>query len=128
MSLPWVRLESNIMTHDKIIALLGMKDGHRAALVYVFSLAWSGGQGTDGHVPRAALPLLSGTEKHARMLIETRLWEYADGENYRIRNFDLRQELNIVAEGKRAARQAAARKGNCIKYHGPECGCWRTGE
>jgi hypothetical protein len=37
--------------NQKILTLLAMKDGHRAAFVYVCSLSYAGEQGTDGLIP-----------------------------------------------------------------------------
>lgn len=126
MGLPWVRLDSNITIHDKVVPLLAKKDGYRAFTVYVCGLAWSGGAGTDGLIPKDMLPMLHGLPRHAEMLVDGRLWEYAeDGNGWMIRNFDQRQELSIVSEGKRAAAELGGKKGNCIRWHGPECGCWR---
>lgn len=124
MALPWVRLDSNIFTHDKVLTVLGERDGHRAMLLYVFALAYSGGHATDGFIPRAAIPVLSGTIKQATALIEARLWEYAEG-GYRIRNWEQRQELTTIADAKRAAQRVGGLKATCKRHHGPDCGCWK---
>ena len=50
----WVRLDTNIHQHDKILHLLSLKDGHRAAAMYMFSLSWSGLAESDGHIPDVA--------------------------------------------------------------------------
>lgn len=126
MALPWVRLDANIATHDKIVHLLSDPSAKKwqASASYMFALAWSGGQGTDGFVPAAALPFVHGTAQTARLLEKYQLWEVATA-GWTIRNFDTRQELNIIAEGKRAAQKLGGVKGNCIKYHGPDCHCWK---
>ena len=127
MSLPWVRLDSNIASHDKILHLIDERDGYRAAFVYLCSLGWSGGHGTDGAIPKRALPMIHGTDRHARMLVEHSLWEYDEtGKGYRIRNWAERQELDAVAAGKRASKALASAKGNCSRWHGPDCQCWRN--
>ena len=54
MSLPWVRLDSNIASHDKVLRAVGDR-GKPAMAVYMFGLGWSGGHLTDGHIPAAAL-------------------------------------------------------------------------
>jgi hypothetical protein len=125
MALPWVRLDANIASHDKIVHLLldPSPKRYQAAASYMFSLAWSGGQGTDGEIPTAVLPFVHGTTATARLLEKYHLWEPITT-GWRIRNFDTRQELSIVAESKRAAQKAGAIKGNCRKYHGKDCGCW----
>lgn len=127
MGLPWVRLDVNIPHHDKILNLLSDPSPKRyqAALSYVFSFAWSGGTGTDGAIPATALPMIHATTATARLLVKYRLWD-EKGSGYTIRNFDSRQELNVIAESKRAGRRASALKANCIRHHGPKCGCWKA--
>lgn len=126
MGLPWVRLDSGIPHHDKILALLSDPSPKRwqACTSYMFSLAWSGGAGTDGAIPAAVLPAIHATSATARLLVKHRLWE-EKGSGYVIRNFDSRQEMAVVAEAKQAARRASALKANCIRHHGPKCGCWK---
>lgn len=126
MGLPWVRLDTNIATHDKIVHLLldPSPKRYQAAASYMFSLAWSGGHGTDGDIPKGILPFIHGNEATARLLVKYRLWTEIPA-GYKIPNFDARQELAIVAEAKRAAQKAGAAKGNCIRHHGPDCGCWK---
>jgi hypothetical protein len=125
MSLPWVRLDANIASHDKITGLLAERDGHRAFTLYVCALGWAGGHGTDGHIPRHILPMIHGTERLARLLVDHRLWRHHDGGGWTIHNYSTRQELAVITEGKRASQRAAARRTNCTRYHGPDCGCWR---
>src|SRR6266700_4220422 len=127
MGLPWVRLDSNIASHDKILHLLSDPSPKRwqAAASYMFAMAWSGGQGTDGHIPAAALAMVHGTPQTARLLVAYHLWTEATA-GYQIRNYEQRQELMIVSESKRAAQRAGALKANCRRHHGPDCGCWRN--
>jgi len=125
--LPWVRLDSNIASHDKILALLAQRDGAKAFVLYVCALGYAGGHGTDGHIPKYALPVLHGNDRLARMLIDAKLWEYDQGGEYRIRNWDARQELAAITEGKRQAQAVGGRKAMCQRWHGPQCGCWREG-
>lgn len=124
MGLPWVRLDTGIAHHDKIAALLMQRDGYRAVAVYVFSLAWAGGQGTDGHIPEHVVPLLHGTTKTAEMLAQVGLWDEAPG-GWQIRNYALRQELAEVTEQRDKAKKASSQKANCIRWHGKSCGCWQ---
>jgi hypothetical protein len=129
MALPWVRLDGNIASHDKILNLLSDPSPKRwqAAASYMFALGWSGAHGTDGHIGTAALPMVHGTPATARLLQKYGLWDEATA-GYRIRNFDQRQELTIVAEAKRHMQRIGARKGNCIRHHGKDCGCWQVAE
>lgn len=126
MSLPWVRLDSDIASHDKVLNLLSDDDPLRwqAFSSYVCALGWSGGHGTDGRVPRASLPFVHGTPETARLLEKYGLWDVAPG-GWQIRNFEERQETAVVREAKTSARKEASRKGNCVRHHGAECGCWR---
>lgn len=130
MGLPWVRLDTNIGTHDKILDLLAKPNGCKAFVLYVCALGYAGGHATDGKVPRSALPICHGTPKLAESLIEVRLWEYdkTGGGTYRIRNWDQRQELGFVTEAKRTAQKIGGKKGACIRYHGADCHCWKTNE
>jgi hypothetical protein len=110
--LPWVRLDANIASHDKIVALIASgPTGYRAVTVYLFALAWSGGQGQDGHVPKAVLPLLHGTGAIADLLVKHELWDVQGTEGWAIRNFAERQELAATTAAKREqARRAAHRR------------------
>lgn len=126
MALPWVRLDSHIASHDKVLALLADPSPKRwqAAFSYVCALGWSGDQGTDGKVPTTALPFVHGTTTTARLLVKYRLWEEGTA-CWRIVNFLERQEMSAVTAGKREARRMAAEKGNCSRWHGPNC--WKEG-
>ena len=122
--LPWVRLDSNVFSHDKTLWLLAQRDGYRAWAVYTFSLAYAGGHGTDGYIASHVLPAIHGTERVAMLLVEARLWEHAD-DGWQIHNWDQRQEMSMVTAAKKEAKRQGAMRTNCQRYHGPECGCWR---
>lgn len=123
MPLPWVRLDSNIATHDKILDLLADPSPKRwqAAASYMFALGWSGGQGTDGRIPAAALGYVHGTQTTARLLVKYGLWEEHPGA-WVIHNYEQRQMLTTTSDAKRASGRRAA----CIRWHGPDCGCWKA--
>lgn len=127
MALPWVRLDSSIASHDKILAVLADRSPHKwqAVSSYMFALGWSGEHGTDGRIPTSALPFIHGTNTTARLLVKHGLWEETDT-GYRIHNYAERQELKIVSESKRVAAATASRKANCVRWHGPDCHCWKT--
>jgi hypothetical protein len=126
VTLPWVRLDANIGSHDKVLALLSDPSAKKwqAFASYMVSTAWSGGHGTDGLITRAALPFVHGTTSTARLLEKYGLWDEAPA-GWRIRNFDKRQPLTAAAESVRQTKQKASVKGNCIRHHGPDCGCWK---
>ena len=123
MGLPWVRLDANIGTHDKILALEADPSSKRwqAAWSYAVALAWSGGQGTDGHIPSYALASVKGTNVTARLLVKYRLWiEATDG--WRIVNYAERQELEVVTAGKREMKRMAARRATVFAGMAPNAG------
>lgn len=130
VSLPWVRLDANFASHDKVLNLTADTSvppavRWQALASYVCALGWAGGQGTDGYLPATALPFFHATKATARALVKHALWEEAIG-GWRIRNFEERQELAAVSAGKRAAAQVAGRKANCVRHHGRSCGCWQV--
>jgi hypothetical protein len=122
MSLPWVRIDSHIGSHDKILALLADPSAKKwqAAFSYVCAIGWSGDQGTNGKVPKVALNFVHGDTKTARLLVIYRLWEETLN-GWKIVNFDARQETVESADSKRKAREMASQKANCIRWHGVDC-------
>lgn len=128
MALPWARLDVNIASHDKVVNLLS-GDAQaalrwQAVASYMFAIGYSVGHGTNGHIPKAALPFVHGTARTARLLVMYDLWiESTSG--WQIKNFAEYQELDVISEAKRAARTASARKAACAKWHGKDCGCWK---
>ena len=126
MSLPWVRLDSHIGSHDKILQLLADPSPKRwqAAFSYVCALGWAGDQGTDGKIPRVALAFVHGTTVTARLLVTYRLWKETTN-GWDIVNYAERQELSVITAGKREARRISAEKANCARWHGPDC--WTAG-
>lgn len=120
MPLPWVRLDSNIASHPKVLDLLSRPNGHKAFTLYVCSLGYAGGHGTDGEIPFTALPMLHGNRKLGEMLVEVALWEPTP-KGWAIHNYADRQELEVISEAKRAAQRFGAQKANCGRWHGPNC-------
>lgn len=79
MGLQWVRLDTAFPRNHKLLALIGGREGHRAGMVYLCSLAYAGEQGTDGFVPREALPLIHGRTVDAGRLVAAGLWHSDPG-------------------------------------------------
>ena len=77
--LNWSRLDANISTNHKTLALLGIKGGEHAPLVYLFSHGYCTGHGTDGFIPKAAIGTFHGTAKDAALLVDVGFWDLADG-------------------------------------------------
>lgn len=125
MALPWVRLDSNIAMHDKILGLIGDPNGYRAAFSYVCSLGYAGGHETDGLIQFNALNYIHGNKRTAQLLVTHHLWT-PDREGWQIVNYEKRQQLSATSRHIRNVRRAAATKGNCVRWHGDECGCWEA--
>jgi hypothetical protein len=73
VALSWVRLDVAFPRNHKVLALAAHRE-YQAITVYVCGLAYSGEQGTDGFIPREALPLLHGRTRDADALCRERLW------------------------------------------------------
>ena len=73
MGLPWVRLESQFPQNPKVLALVEDR-AWQSLSVYVCGLSYVGAHGTDGFIPRLALPYIHGRPADARKLIEVGLW------------------------------------------------------
>ena len=130
MALPWVRLDSSIASHDKVLALLSDPSPKKwqAVSSYMFALGWSGEHGTDGRIPTSALPFIHGTPQTARLLVKYGLWDEHDITGYRIHNYAERQQTRVVGDAKKDAAKQASRKANCTRWHGLNCGCWMKPE
>ena len=122
--LPWVRLDTTFYENPKILALLADRDGWRAAVVYVSALAYAGGHGTDGLIAPYALSRVHGRRSDADRLVRHGLFK-PDGDGWRIHDYESMQQTSETTAHIRADRQRASAKGNCIRHHGPDCGCWR---
>lgn len=129
MSLPWVRIDTNLASHDKILSLLDATEAPpatrwRAAFSYVCSIGWSADKGTDGDIPATALPFIHGTKATARLLVAAHLWE-SGPDGWTIRNYADRQTTTAATEARRREGKRAA----CVRWHGVECwtsrGCSR---
>ena len=125
MSLPWVRLDSNIASHDKVLALLADPSPRKwqAFASFMCSLGYCNGHGTNGRVPKTALPFIHGTPQTATLLVKYGLWT-EQGDSYFMPKFVARQVSSETAEAKRTAQKLGGVKGACIKHHGPDCNCW----
>jgi hypothetical protein len=73
MGLPWIRLENNLPQNPKILHLVDDKQ-YQAAFAYVCSLTFAGTTGTDGFIPRSALPFIHARLKDAQALVDVGLW------------------------------------------------------
>jgi len=115
MTLPWVRLETGFPDHPKVLALAG-EGQHRAILVYVCALAWSGRHQTDGYIPRAALGMIHGRPVDAAHLVTHRLW--ADcGSGWVIPDWSDYQQMKATTDGRAEKGKLLA----CRRWHPQPC-------
>lgn len=77
--LNWVRVDANLHSNHKTLALLAVRGGDHALCVYVFSLGYSGAQGTAGFIPTTALGLFHGKTRDANLLVEVGMWDELPG-------------------------------------------------
>ena len=124
MGLPWVRLDTNIASHDKILDLIGRRNGRAIAFSYICCLAYSGANETDGRIPRTALGFVHATKSEMETLVEVGLLEPVPT-GWQVVNYGERQQLRAFTEDIRTAQSVGGAKGNCLRHHGPDCGCWR---
>ena len=109
MPLPWVRLDTAFPYNPKLLAMLAEKNGHRAALVYLCSLAYSGAHGTDGFIPREALPFIhcdARSDAPVTLMKHGFWWEQPGG--WLINGWDEFQESNPETQSRRKRAQAGA--------------------
>lgn len=78
MALPWVRLDTGLPDHPKMLALINAKK-HKSALVYTLGLSYCGRHELDGFIPEAALPFIHGTKSDAQALCEVGFWHARKG-------------------------------------------------
>lgn len=125
MSLPWVRLDTALPDHPKILHLVdGYKDGRASAFVYVCGLAYCGRHGTDGYIPGPALARIGGRAADAQRLVQVGLWD-KNGSGWTIHGWAEYQQSTGETQERRRNIERNSRKGNCVRWHGEGCGCWQ---
>jgi hypothetical protein len=120
MGLPWVRLDTQFASNPKFLYLVEDKR-YRAILVWMAGLAYCGGHGTDGFIPRGALPLLHGNSTDAAALVEVALWEESLG-GWQIHDWSEFQLSTEEMDVRRKRAQLAAEK-RWRKNEGRADGC-----
>lgn len=78
MGLPWIRLDTNIADHPKMLELAS-EGAWRAIAMHHFALGYCGKHATDGYISLAALPFVHGRKVDAEKLVSVGLWEPAPG-------------------------------------------------
>jgi hypothetical protein len=118
MTLPWVRIDTNLASHPKILNLLDDPSAKRwqAFASYICAIGWSADRGTNGTIPTNALRYIHATPVTARLLVKYGLW-HEDLTGWVIHNFAERQQMTAEASAKRQAMKRAA----CKRWHLPTC-------
>lgn len=116
MPLPWVRLDTAMPDHPKIIDLCDQHGdaGMAAAFVWVCSLAYAGKHGTNGFITRSALGRINGKAKHARLLVVANLWRDEVGVGWSINGW---AEFQAVTD-ETIVRSEKARRAALARWHG----------
>lgn len=108
MAMPWVRLDTGLPDHPKMLSLVGGKR-HRAALTYVYGLAYCGRHELDGFIPESALPFIHGTKSDAQALCEVGLWHARPG-GWEINDWHEYQPTGIDSAARKERARMAAQK------------------
>jgi hypothetical protein len=87
--------------------MLAEPSGHRAALVYLCGLGYSGAHGTDGFIPREALVFIHGRPSDAARLVDHGFWWVQPG-GWLINDWAGFQETNEETRARRVRAQAGA--------------------
>lgn len=118
MPLPWIRLDTAMPDHPKILDLVdGNRDGRAAAFVWVCSLAYAGKHGTEGFIPKGALSRCNGRPADAKLLVAHRLWDDLAPKGWLIHGWEEYQTLALSLEEleKRGSKGGLARAANMSK-------------
>ena len=107
MTVMWVRLDTAFNDNPKILRLLDERDGHRAALVFVCCLTYSGKHGTDGFIPRNALPFVHGRATDMARLVAVEAMKVVPG-GWEVPDWAEFQESNEASKKRREKAQRAA--------------------
>lgn len=107
MGLPWVRLDTTMPDNPKILRLLDEREGHRAAFVWVCCLTYCGKHGTDGFIPRNAMPFVHGRGADFARLVAVDALKVVPG-GWEIPGWAEFQESNEASQKRREKAQRAA--------------------
>lgn len=124
--LPWVRFDTTLPDHPKVLELVSRRGGAGSAFVYCCGLAYAGRHGTNGFIPTSALNRLHGRRSDAAALVDVGLWEDLGGDGWLIHGWDEYQQSTETTEEVRAKQKAGSAKGNCRRWHPAGCECWQT--
>ena len=98
----------------------------KAFVLYISAMVWSGGAGQDRHASRAR----PGHQPRQPESSPTSSSTCASGApsrggGTRFPHVGPPPEPAIAREVRATLKAMGGRKGNCVRWHGPDCGCWR---
>lgn len=93
----WFKVDDGFWSHPKTLLL-----SHAAVALWVRAGSYCGKHLTDGHIPRAILPMLHGTPDHARELCNADLWEPVE-DGWQFHAWHEYQDTRTEIERRRAA-------------------------
>lgn len=107
--LKWIRLETTMFENPKLLYLKEDKQ-HRAIIVHLEGMCYSGRHGLAGYIPKAALRIIAGTAADAARLVTSGLWSPMPG-GWQINGWDEYQLADDEAQkrSEKAQKAAAAR-------------------
>ena len=109
MGLPWVRLDTQFAANPKILYLIE-DNKWRSIVVWAAGLAYAGAHGTDGFIPKTALPTFHGSPKDAKNLVEVGLWDDALG-GWEVHDWaDFQPSTDEMVRRRKRAQDAAMRR------------------
>ncbi|WP_238780374.1 hypothetical protein [Prescottella equi] len=106
MGLPWIRLDTTIADHPKMLDLAEDK-AFQAMTAHMLAMAYAGKHGTDGFIPKGALPFIHGRKTDADRLVRVGLWVETPG-GWQIHGWDEYQVSDDEAKARREKAQKAA--------------------
>lgn len=106
MGLPWIRLDTTIADHPKILELVDDK-AFQAAFAHVMAMTYCGKHGTDGFISRSSLPFIHARKADADRLVKVGLWHEERG-GWLINGWDEYQLSDDDAKKRRERAQKAA--------------------
>lgn len=71
--LKWIRLETTMFENPKLLYLKEDKQ-HRAIIIHLEGMCYSGRQNLAGFIPKGALRIIGGTPSDANRLVTAGLW------------------------------------------------------
>lgn len=109
--LKWIRLETTMFENPKLLYLKEDKQ-HRAIIVHLEAMCYSGRHNLAGYLPKAALRIIGATAQDATKLVAAGLWSPAPG-GWQINDWDEYQLADDEAQkrSEKAQKAAAARWG-----------------